>query len=106
MTTQPSIVAALIAAAACTLSCGGASQATAPEPPASRAGPPVAAAPPPTPAPPSRRDAARAEVARLTAIADQDPYLAAWSGPYGGVPPWDKLKVEAFPRSFETGLAL
>ncbi|HET7503605.1 MAG TPA: M3 family metallopeptidase [Kofleriaceae bacterium] len=106
MKIHPSIVAALIAAAASTLSCGGASQANAPEPRAPTSGPPVATAPPPLPAPPSRRDAARAEVARLTAIADQDPYLAAWSGPHGGVPPWDKLKVEAFPRSFETGLAL
>ncbi|MBC7978157.1 MAG: M3 family metallopeptidase, partial [Myxococcales bacterium] len=52
------------------------------------------------------RDAALAEVKRLTALADQDPYLAAWTGPYGGVPPWDKLDVAAFAKSFETGIAL
>ncbi|HTE50320.1 MAG TPA: M3 family metallopeptidase [Kofleriaceae bacterium] len=51
-------------------------------------------------------DAAVVEVARLTARADQDPLLVKWTGPYGGVPPWDKVKVELFPASFETGLAL
>jgi peptidyl-dipeptidase Dcp len=62
-----------------------------------------------TPAPAgsaSKQAAALAEVARLTALADQDPFLAAWTGPYDGIPPWDKLKVEAFPRAFEVGLAL
>jgi peptidyl-dipeptidase Dcp len=58
------------------------------------------------PAAPSKRDAAIAEVKRLTAIADQDPYLAPWTGPHGGVPPWDKLDVPAFARSFELGIAL
>ncbi|HEU0030297.1 MAG TPA: M3 family metallopeptidase [Kofleriaceae bacterium] len=69
--------------------------------------PPVAEpAKPPEPAKPSGRDAALAEVARLKAIADQDPLLAPWPGPYGGVPPWDKLDVAKFPKAFETGLAL
>ena len=84
--------------------CGGS-----PTPPAATPAPPVVIAPGTTlpPAPPtSARDAALAEVARLTALADQDPLLAAWPGSYGGVPPWDKVSVDAFPRAFETGLAL
>src|SRR4051812_35488646 len=59
------------------------------------------------PAPPSAaRDAALAEIERLGALAGQDPYLAPWSGPYGGVPPFDKLAADAFPKAFELGLAL
>jgi len=101
--TPPAIVALIL------MSCGPTPKPTPPTPPASAPGDdkPVAAAPEPPPArPASKRDAAIAEVARLTALADQDPYLAAWTGPYGGVPPWDKLKVEAFPKAFEVGLAL
>jgi peptidyl-dipeptidase Dcp len=62
--------------------------------------------PVPSPAAPSSRDTALAEVARLTEIADQDPMLKSWTGPYGGVPPWDKMDVAAFGKAFETGLAL
>ncbi len=47
-----------------------------------------------------------AEVARLTARANANPMLAPWSGPYGGVPPWDRVKAELFPAAFELGLAL
>src|SRR5262245_60662082 len=47
-----------------------------------------------------------AKIAELKAKADADPLLAAWTGPWGGVPPWDKAKTEAFPAAFETGLAL
>lgn len=54
----------------------------------------------------SGRDAAALEVKRLAALANQDPFLAAWTGPYGGVPPWDKLNVAGFPKAFEVGLAL
>jgi peptidyl-dipeptidase Dcp len=46
------------------------------------------------------------ELAKLTAQANANPMLAAWSGPHGGVPPWDKAKADVFPTSFETGLAL
>jgi peptidyl-dipeptidase Dcp len=49
---------------------------------------------------------AEAKIAELKAKADADPLLAAWTGPWGGVPPWDKAKAEAFPAAFETGLAL
>ncbi len=55
---------------------------------------------------PAPRDAAIADVKRLTALANQDPLLVDWSGPYGGVPPWDKLNAAAFPKAFELGLQL
>jgi peptidyl-dipeptidase Dcp len=63
-------------------------------------------APVATPAAPSARDTALAEVKRLAEVADKDPLLAPWTGPYGGVPPWDKLNVAGFGKAFETGLAL
>ena len=47
-----------------------------------------------------------AEVTRLTALADADPMLAPWTGPHGGVPPWDKAKADLFPTSFQTGIDL
>ncbi len=31
--------------------------------------------------------------------------LADWTGPTGGVPPWDKVRPELFPQAFETTLA-
>jgi len=46
------------------------------------------------------------ELAKLTAAADANPILAAWSGPHGGVPPWDVAKADQFPAAFTTGLAL
>jgi peptidyl-dipeptidase Dcp len=73
-----------------------------PSPQTATAEPAPAAAPAAT----SARDTALAEVKRLTAIAEADPLLAAWTGPYGGVPPWDKLNVAGFGKAFETGLAL
>ncbi len=30
-----------------------------------------------------------------------NPLLADWTGPYGGVPPWDQVKPELFPSAFE-----
>ncbi len=45
-------------------------------------------------------------MAHLAEQADKDPLLAAWPGPYGGVPPWDKAKPELFPAAFAKGLAL
>ena len=49
---------------------------------------------------------AKDEVTRLRAEAEKDPLLAPWTGPYGGVPPWDKVKVPLFPPAFTAGLAL
>jgi peptidyl-dipeptidase Dcp len=63
--------------------------------------PPRAAAPQLPP-----HDAAKADVARLRAEADKHEMLAAWTGPYGGVPPWDKVRPAAFPAAFSAGLAL
>jgi peptidyl-dipeptidase Dcp len=86
--------------------CSGAPK---PATPAPEPAAPVAAAPaakPAPPPPPSAHDAAAAEVQRLTQLASQDPLLAPWPGPHGGVPPWDKVKVDAFPKAFETGIAL
>lgn len=37
--------------------------------------------------------------------ANANPLLATWTGPYGGVPPWDKVKPELFPQAFEVALA-
>ncbi|WP_237243384.1 M3 family metallopeptidase [Sphingomonas sp. LK11] len=34
-----------------------------------------------------------------------NPLTAPWTGPYGGVPPWDKVKPELFPAAFEAALA-
>ena len=30
--------------------------------------------------------------------------LAEWSGPYGGVPPWDRVAPELFPEAFQAGI--
>ena len=30
---------------------------------------------------------------------------ATWTGPYGGVPPWDKMQPDLFPAAFEAGMA-
>ncbi|RZL73348.1 MAG: M3 family peptidase, partial [Sphingomonas sp.] len=34
-----------------------------------------------------------------------NPLLADWTGPLGGVPPWDKVRPDLFPQAFETTLA-
>jgi peptidyl-dipeptidase Dcp len=34
----------------------------------------------------------------------QNPLLAPWSGPYGGVPPFEKVKVEQFKPALETAM--
>ena len=31
--------------------------------------------------------------------------LEAWTGPYGGVPPWDRVRAEDFPDALATALA-
>lgn len=49
---------------------------------------------------------AQSEVARLTAEANQNVLLAPWTGPYGGVPPWDHANAAAMPAAFELGIAL
>lgn len=49
---------------------------------------------------------AQSDVQRLTAQANQDPLLKPWSGPHGGVPPWDQARVELLAPALELGLAL
>jgi len=49
---------------------------------------------------------AQADVARLTAQANQDPLLKPWTGPHGGVPPWDQARPENIPAAFELGIQL
>nr|WP_260581894.1 M3 family metallopeptidase [Sphingopyxis sp. PET50] len=39
-----------------------------------------------------------------TAPADGNPLLAPWTGPYEGVPPWDKLDPELFPDAFQKAM--
>lgn len=73
----------------------------APEHPVPESNANVAAQPPKDP-----RQAGLADIARLRAQADQDPVLAPWTGAYGGVPPWDKLKLERVGPGFTTGIAL
>lgn len=31
-------------------------------------------------------------------------FLQTWTGPYGGVPPWDQVKVEEFPAAFQAAM--
>lgn len=33
-----------------------------------------------------------------------NPLLRTWTGPFGGVPPWDKVKAELFPEAFQVSL--
>jgi peptidyl-dipeptidase Dcp len=73
----------------------------APEHPVPESNANVAAQPPKAP-----REAALAAIPRLRAQAEQDPVLAPWTGAYGGVPPWDKLKLERVGPGFATGIAL
>src|SRR6201995_405619 len=35
----------------------------------------------------------------------KNPLMAPWSGPYGGVPPFDQVKVEHFKPAFEAAMA-
>ena len=47
-----------------------------------------------------------AGAAGKTAPASNDnPLLAKWTGPYGGLPPWDKVKVEYFKPALEVAMA-
>src|SRR5678815_4687687 len=39
-----------------------------------------------------------------TASTDSNPLLAEWSGPYGGVPPFDKVKPESLKPALEAGM--
>ena len=93
---------ALVILAAC--SGGSAKQTTVTAPVQPSIEPAVAPAPPPTAG--DAQAEARKRVQQLTAEADRNPRLAAWTGPYGGVPPWDKIKSDLFPAAFAKGIEL
>src|SRR3546814_3589886 len=40
-----------------------------------------------------------------TAPAGDNPLLAKWTGPFEGVPPWDKMDPELFPDAFTKAMA-
>lgn len=46
-----------------------------------------------------------AESPSPTVPAGANPMLAIWTGPYEGVPPWDKMDPELFPDAFTRGMA-
>ncbi len=46
-----------------------------------------------------------AQIGAATTTPAANPLLADWTGPTGGVPPWDKVRPELFPQAFETTLA-
>lgn len=46
-----------------------------------------------------------ADMAKTDAAAHDNPLLAKWTGPFEGVPAWDKLDPELFPAAFEAAMA-
>ena len=49
--------------------------------------------------------AAAAQPAAAVPAVPNNPLLTAWTGPYEGVPPWDKVKPELFPEAFAFAIA-
>ncbi len=49
--------------------------------------------------------AAEADDMSQTAAAVSNPLLARWTGPYGGVPPFDRVRVEHLKPALEAGMA-
>ena len=48
----------------------------------------------------------QAEVVPAAApVVEENPLLQPWVGPYGGVPPFDKVRVEDFKPALETAMA-
>ncbi|HEX6072486.1 MAG TPA: M3 family metallopeptidase [Sphingomicrobium sp.] len=43
-------------------------------------------------------------IAAAQAAVSNNALLADWTGPYGGVPPWDKVKPTLFPEAFQSGI--
>lgn len=48
--------------------------------------------------------AAASKSAPAAAAVADNILLQDWTGPYGGVPPWDKVKPELFPQAFQVGI--
>ncbi len=59
-----------------------------------------------TPVASAAYQAAQADVARLTAEADQNGLLQAWTGPHGGVPPWDRAVAANVGPALDLGIRL
>ncbi|MEZ5959061.1 MAG: M3 family metallopeptidase [Hyphomonadaceae bacterium] len=49
---------------------------------------------------------AQTDVQTLTAQANQDPLLKPWTGPHGGVPPWDQARAELIAPALDLGIRL
>jgi peptidyl-dipeptidase Dcp len=43
---------------------------------------------------------------QASTVADQNPLLANWEGPYGGVPPFDKVQVALFKPALESAMTM
>src|SRR5436305_14650654 len=43
-------------------------------------------------------------LAKKDKAVESNPLLQPWSGPYGGVPPWDKVKPELFTPAFDAAI--
>jgi peptidyl-dipeptidase Dcp len=56
------------------------------------------------PSTPAAQEAPAAQAAPAEAAPVDNPLLARWSGPYGGVPPFDKVRVEHFKPALEAGM--
>jgi peptidyl-dipeptidase Dcp len=54
---------------------------------------------------PAKPAASAEPPAAAAPVAPANPLLADWTGPYGGVPPWDQVKPELFPTAFEAAFA-
>jgi len=48
--------------------------------------------------------AATSQAAAPAATVSTNVLLQDWTGPYDGVPPWDKVKPELFPQAFQVGI--
>lgn len=46
------------------------------------------------------------ERSALPAVADPNPLLADWGGPYGGVPPFDRVQIALFKPALEEAMTL
>ena len=55
---------------------------------------------------PSSRASGAGDSLSPAETSQMNPLLAPWNGPYGGVPPWDAVRVGDFPEAFETAIAL
>jgi peptidyl-dipeptidase Dcp len=55
-------------------------------------------------APAVTADAAPQPQPTVPAAVSGNPLLAPWSGPYGGAPPFDRVRPELFPEAFQAGI--